>query len=60
MIKIIENTLLICFVLLSSSAFSQSISGNLKLLANQEIKLEGFNGLKNYPISFTAIDEKKR
>jgi len=58
MIKIIENTLLICFVLLSSSAFSQSISGNLKLLANQEIKLEGFNGLKNYPISFTAIDEK--
>jgi thiol-disulfide isomerase/thioredoxin len=43
-------------VLLSSSAFSQSILGNLKLLVNQEIKLEGFNGLKTYPISSTKID----
>jgi hypothetical protein len=46
MIKIIKNTLLICFVLLSSNAFAQSISGNLKLLVNQEIKLEGFTSLK--------------
>lgn len=58
MIKRIQNTLLICFVFLSSNAFSQSISGNLKLLVNQEIKLEGFNGLKTYPISSTKIDEK--
>lgn len=56
MIKRIQNTLLICFVLLSSSTFSQSISGNLKLLVNQEIKLEGFNGLKTYPISSSKID----
>lgn len=57
MIKRIQNTLLICFILLSSSAFSQSISGNLKLSTNQEIKLEGFIGIKNYPISSTKIDE---
>ena len=57
MIKRIQNTLLICFVLLTNSSFSQSISGNLKLLNNQEIKLEGFIGIKNYPISSTKIDE---
>ena len=57
MIKRIQNTLLICFVFLSSNAFSQSITGNLKLLVNQEIKLEGFNGLKTYPISTSKIDE---
>ena len=44
------------FILFTS--FAQSISGNLKLLVNQEIKLEGFNGLKTYLISSTTIDEK--
>ena len=39
-------------------SFAQTISGNLKLLANQEIKLEGFSGLKTYPISNSKIDEK--
>ncbi len=58
MIKRIQNILLICFLLVSSSAFSQSISGNLKLLVNQEINLEGFNGLKTYHISLSTIDEK--
>jgi thiol-disulfide isomerase/thioredoxin len=57
MIKRIQNTLFICFVLITNSSFSQSISGNLKLLTNQEIKLEGFIGIKNYPISSTKIDE---
>lgn len=57
MIKGILNTLLICFVSLASSSFAQSISGNLALLANQELKLEGFNGLKTYLISSTNIDE---
>ncbi len=38
--------------------FSQTISGNLSQLANQEIKLEGFNGLKNYPIKLAQLDEK--
>lgn len=37
---------------------AQTISGNLSLLANQSIKLEGFNGLKTYPISTTTINEK--
>jgi hypothetical protein len=36
---------------------AQTISGNLSNLANQAIKLEGFNGLKTYPISTTTIDE---
>jgi hypothetical protein len=37
---------------------AQTITGNLSLLPNQSIKLEGFNGLKTYPISTTTIDEK--
>jgi hypothetical protein len=43
-------------VTLSSKA--QSITGNLSLLVNQPINLEGFNGLKTYPISSTTINEK--
>lgn len=58
MIKRIKNTILFCFIILATSSYSQSISGNLKLRSNQEIKLEGFNGLKTYPISTTRIDEK--
>lgn len=50
------STLLICFALLSSISFAQSISGHLKLLNNQEIKLNGFNGLTTYPISSSTID----
>ena len=38
-------------------SYSQSISGNLKKLSGQSIKLEGFNGLKTYTISSTTIDE---
>ena len=38
--------------------FSQTVTGNLSLLANQSIKLEGFNGLKTYPISSSTLDEK--
>jgi hypothetical protein len=30
----------------------------LKSMANQEITLQGFNGLQNYPIAKTKIDEK--
>ncbi|MDA0197006.1 MAG: hypothetical protein O2887_18540 [Bacteroidetes bacterium] len=37
---------------------AQSITGNLNQLVKQEIILEGFNGLKTYPISNTIIDEK--
>ena len=38
--------------------FSQTITGNLSLLSNQEINLEGFNGLESYSISNAIIDEK--
>ena len=38
--------------------YAQSIKGNFKSLANQEMMLEGFQGLKNYPITKTKIDEK--
>jgi hypothetical protein len=42
----------------SSAILAQTIIGNLSLLVNQEIKLEGFNGLKTYPISSSKIDDK--
>ena len=38
--------------------YAQNIKGNFTPLANQEILLEGFQGLKNYPIAKTKIDEK--
>ena len=38
--------------------FSQTITGNLSLLANQSISLEGFNGLKSYSIASTKMDDK--
>jgi hypothetical protein len=37
---------------------AQNISGNLTLLANQTIKLEGFKGLQTYLISSSTIDDK--
>jgi thiol-disulfide isomerase/thioredoxin len=53
-----KNVLLSIVLLFSLNGFSQSISGNLAQLANQQIKLEGFNGLKNYPIASAKLDEK--
>lgn len=38
--------------------FAQTINGNLSQLSNQEIKLEGFNGINTYPITQTTIDDK--
>ena len=46
------------FLLCTLYSYAQSISGNLSLLTNQEIKLEGFNGLKTYPISKSTTDSK--
>ena len=37
---------------------AQTISGNLFQLTNQEIRLEGFNGLNTYTISKTVINGK--
>lgn len=53
----IKIILIIWSMLLSSASFSQSVSGNLSLLPKQEIKLEGFSGLKTYPISSSIIDD---
>ena len=52
------NRLLIVFLCLfvNGIAKSQNITGNLNLLKNTEIKLEGFNGLKNYTIATTTTD----
>lgn len=54
--KTIVTLLLILFYTTFLNA--QSITGNLSQLINQPIKLEGFNGLKTYPISSSIIDEK--
>jgi len=37
---------------------AQTIAGKLELLVNQEIRLEGFNGLKTYLISSTTLNEE--
>jgi len=37
---------------------AQTITGSLSQLNNQEIKLEGFDGLKTYPIATATSDEK--
>ena len=52
------SALFILTINFSFFGFAQTISGNLILLANQQIKLDGFNGLKTYPISTTKIDEQ--
>lgn len=46
------------FLIDAGVSFAQSITGKLSLIANQEIKLEGFEGFKTYPIAFATIDEK--
>lgn len=53
MVKIISFFVWIMFL---TFANAQTITGNLSLLANQSINLEGFNGLKTYPISTTTSD----
>lgn len=54
-IKLLTLSLMLFLVNVGNS---QTIVGNLSLLANQEIYLEGFLGLKNYPISKTTIDQE--
>jgi thiol-disulfide isomerase/thioredoxin len=55
-----KNRILIILInlIVVASVNAQTITGNLSLLANQPIKLEGFNGLKTYPISKSTFDEK--
>jgi thiol-disulfide isomerase/thioredoxin len=55
----IKKTILLLFTLFSfGGVFAQTISGNLSQLAKQEIKLEGFNGLKTYTIASTTVDDQ--
>jgi thiol-disulfide isomerase/thioredoxin len=53
----LTQILSIIFLLLVRNSNGQTIVGNLKLIANQQITLEGFTGLKSYPISNAIIDE---
>ena len=46
------------FLFCSTNLFAQSITGNCKSMANQEITLQGFSGLQNYTIATTKIDGK--
>ena len=49
---------LVPFVFYTGLLTAQSITGNLTQLGGQEIRLEGFSGLKTYPISSVTMDEK--
>ena len=50
-------TFLFC-LLIAHLSIAQSITGRFTHLAKQEIKLEGFTGLKTYAISNATADEK--
>jgi thiol-disulfide isomerase/thioredoxin len=54
----INKTLILLALLINfiTNIYGQSISGNLKLLSSQEIKLEGFNGFDTYTISSNRLD----
>ncbi|TAD94004.1 MAG: TlpA family protein disulfide reductase [Bacteroidetes bacterium] len=52
----VKTAIFFVWILFLTNANAQTITGNLSLLANQSIKLEGFNGLKTYPISTTTTD----
>ena len=53
-----KSILTFSLITFCSGIFAQTITGNLSLLAKQQIKLEGFSGLKTYPISNAIIDDK--
>lgn len=54
----IKSLIFVFYILFSCLSIAQSITGKFTQLANQEIKLEGFNGFKTYPISTATMDEK--
>jgi thiol-disulfide isomerase/thioredoxin len=56
--NVIKWAVFLCCLINSNFLKSQTINGNLSLQASKPIKLEGFNGLKTYPISSSTIDEK--
>ncbi|MDA3817281.1 MAG: TlpA disulfide reductase family protein [Prolixibacteraceae bacterium] len=57
--KFLPFKLCILICLLTQFAYSQStISGTFTMLANQQIRLEGFNGFNTYVIDRTQTDNK--
>ena len=52
-----KKLLVLLAIFTEFASTAQSITGNFKSLANQEIVLQGFQGLKNYAIAKTKIDE---
>jgi thiol-disulfide isomerase/thioredoxin len=50
--------LFVMFIFISNGVSAQTITGTFSKLSNQEIKLEGFTGLKTNVISTTTTDEK--
>jgi thiol-disulfide isomerase/thioredoxin len=54
----IKFIICVFYFFLSCLSIAQSITGKFTQLANQTIKLEGFNGLKTYSISSTLIDKQ--
>ena len=57
--NIIKSYLLVSLIILvASSTQAQVVTGNLSWLVNQEIRLEGFNGLQTYIISSLKTDAK--
>ena len=51
-----KQLLVFIFILFYNGLIAQSIKGQFLKIPNQTIKLEGFNGLKTYPISLTTTD----
>ena len=57
--NIIKSYVLVSLIMLVASLTqAQVVTGNLSWLVNQEIRLEGFNGLQTYTISSLKTDAK--
>lgn len=54
--KFISIATTVLFLVLIPKVVGQTITGNLAQLTQQELKLEGFNGLNTYPIAQTTTD----
>lgn len=52
--------LVLCILIGWNTVSAQQVSGMFSRLANQPIRLEGFNGLKTYPISNAVCDSSGR
>jgi thiol-disulfide isomerase/thioredoxin len=53
-----KKVTIVLFLMISHVFSAQTISGNLAMLSNQDLILDGFNGFSTYSIAKTIIDEK--